>query len=145
MTKLLYRNYDFPSALEQYVHRCGRVGRKQQSLGGDASKYGIPTVYSFFTRDFAAMADSLIELLRSCNAFVDPNLLALSKNHKPGKSSSKKRKRPKGDDNKKGGDKKDNKNEVDETGEDDFAFLGRQNVLKRASHVSDAEPDSDDD
>ena len=129
-------NYDFPAALEQYVHRCGRVGRKQQSLGGDASKHGIPTVYSFFTRDFAAMADSLIELLRSCNAFVDPNLLALSKTHKP---KAKKRKRPKAD------DKKDVKNDADEIGEDDFAFLGRQNVLKRASHVSDAEPDSDDD
>jgi len=130
-------NYDFPTALEQYVHRCGRVGRKQQSLGGDESKYGIPTVYSFFTRDFAAMADSLIELLRSSNAFVDPNLLALSKIHKPSKSGSKKRKRSKAD------DKRDDKDAANEIGDDDFAFLGRQNVLKRASHVSDAEPDSD--
>ena len=55
-------NYDFPGSLDQYVHRCGRAGRKQLLSGEDVSS-NPPTVYSFFTREFAAMADSLIEYL----------------------------------------------------------------------------------
>ena len=35
------------------------------------------TVYSFFNRELAPMAKDMVDLLRSCNAWVDPNLVAL--------------------------------------------------------------------
>ena len=118
-------------------------------MSGEVSQYP-PTVYSFFTREFIAMAGSVIELLRACNAWVDPNLLALTKETEKaadGDDSKKsKRRRKKKDAPTKetiakrapseGGDD-------DESDVDQFAFLG-QSKLKRASHVSDAE-DSDSD
>lgn len=134
-------NYDFPGSLEQYVHRCGRAGRKQLLSGEDVSS-NPPIVYSFFTREFAAMADSVIELLRSSKATVDPNLLALSSSNKPDAATSTKRRR------KRKADAVSEKNkaveENDESDRDDFPFLGKS-VLKRASHVSDAEDDSESD
>ena len=69
-------NYDFPSSLDQYVHRCGRAGRKE-ALSGEISQYP-PTVYSFFTREFSAMAGSVVDLLKACHAWIDPNLFALT-------------------------------------------------------------------
>ena len=104
------------------------------------------------------MADSVIELLKACNAWVDPNLLALSKENNPtsGKKSSsevqqKKRKREHNNANSNGGKErrkagKDSEDTVesDDDDIDQFSFLGKS-VLKRASHVSDAEDDSDDD
>ena len=62
------------------MHRCGRAGRKQ-SLSGEVSLYP-PTVFSFFPREFRAMADSTMELLKACNQWVDPNLLELTKERK---------------------------------------------------------------
>ena len=149
-------NYDFPGSLDQYVHRCGRAGRKQ-SLSGEVSQYP-PTVYSFFPREFLAMADSVIELLKACNAWVDPNLLALSNENKPtGKKSSsevqrKKRKREHNKNTNSNGGKERRKAtkgsedtvELDDDDIDQFSFLGKS-VLKRASHVSDAEDDPDND
>ncbi|KAL7455447.1 hypothetical protein ACHAWC_006996 [Mediolabrus comicus] len=133
-------NYDFPGSLDQYVHRCGRAGRKQLLSGEDVSS-NPPIVYSFFTREFAAMADSLIELLRSCNATIDPNLLALSlssnKNQDAAKST-KKRKRKPATKSEEPGNKDDDDAAEDEEDKDEFPFLGKS-VLKRASHVSDAE------
>ena len=138
-------NYDFPGSLDQYVHRCGRAGRRQ-SLSGEVSQYP-PTVYSFFTREFKAMADSVIELLQACNAWVDPNLLELSKEHKPDSKSGKRKRKSKDKDKKDTKDSAaDNKKEINNESDDDndqFAFLGRC-VLKRAD-VSDASEDSDDD
>jgi ATP-dependent RNA helicase DDX5/DBP2 len=69
-------NYDFPSSLDQYFHRCGRAGRKEV-LSGEISQYP-PTVYSFFTREFSAMAGSVVDLLKACHAWIDPNLFALT-------------------------------------------------------------------
>jgi len=63
-------NYDFPGSLEQYCHRIGRVGR--QGVHGES--------YSLISRNMAPLVPSLIELLRSCNQVVEPNLLQLGEN-----------------------------------------------------------------
>lgn len=138
-------NYDFPGSIDQYVHRCGRAGRKQLLSGEDVSS-DPPIVYSFFTREFAAMADSVIELLWSCKATVDPNLLALSSNNKPDAAKSTKRRKRKAKVMPEREDKAvDDDDDDDEASDkDDFRFLGRS-VLKRAEHVSDAEDDSESD
>ena len=47
-------NYDFPSNLEQYIHRAGRTGR----LAADGH------CYSFFTRNLAPLAQPLLGLLQ---------------------------------------------------------------------------------
>jgi len=113
------------------VHRCGRAGRKQLLSGEDVSS-NPPIVYSFFTREFSAMADSVIELLRSCKAAVDPNLLALSSNKKPDAAKSTKRRKRKAK-------AMSEMNDDEASDKDDFPFLGKS-VLKRASHV-DSESD----
>ncbi|KXZ53413.1 hypothetical protein GPECTOR_7g1311 [Gonium pectorale] len=61
-------NYDFPSRLETYVHRVGRTGR--------LAAYGH--AYSFFTRNLAPLAPPLLELLKTHDQAVDPNLAALA-------------------------------------------------------------------
>ena len=54
------------------------------------------TVYSFFHRELAPMAKDMVDLLRSCNAWVDPNLLALAPEAGDvGESKRKRRKRKK--------------------------------------------------
>lgn len=121
------------------MHRCGRAGRTQSRNGEDSP----PTVFSFFTREFSAMASSVVELLKGCNAWVDPNLLALTEEGKSQRKIStnndnKKRKRKQIASDDVGGTDND-----DESDNDQFAFLGRS-VLKRASHVSEAEDSGDD-
>lgn len=63
-------NYDFPGSIEQYCHRIGRVGR--QGVHGES--------YSLISRNMAPLVPSLIDLLRSCNQVVEPNLLQLADN-----------------------------------------------------------------
>mmetsp|Transcript_11339 Transcript_11339/g.22125 ORF Transcript_11339/g.22125 Transcript_11339/m.22125 type:complete len:540 (-) Transcript_11339:1118-2737(-) len=60
-------NYDFPGSLEVYVHRVGRTGRQDRP--------GV--AYSFFTRNLAPLAPSLIALLQQCNQKVDQYLQRL--------------------------------------------------------------------
>ncbi|GBG30135.1 ATP-dependent RNA helicase DBP2 [Hondaea fermentalgiana] len=60
-------NYDFPGSLEVYVHRVGRTGRQDRP--------GV--AYSFFTRNMAPLAPSLIELLKASQQKVDPFLQRL--------------------------------------------------------------------
>jgi hypothetical protein len=106
-----------------------------------------PTVYSFFTREFAPMADSVIEILKICNAQVDPNLLALSSEKSAETKSNKRRKKhDKSQDDTSVKRVNQGDQVVDEESEDDqFSHLGSNKiVLKRALHVSDAE-DSDSD
>ena len=70
-------NYDFPSIMEQYVPRCGRAGRDH---GAKRSSDGIttwPTIYSFFTRNVAPLANDIMQLLEMSQQHVDPNLRAL--------------------------------------------------------------------
>ena len=122
------------------MHRCGRAGRKP-SRNDEISP---PTVFSFFTREFSGLGSSVVELLKACNAWVDPNLIALIDEKKsPDKMSangdSKKRKRKQNVEDSVGGT-----GNGDESDNDQFAFLGRS-VLKRASHVSDAEDSEDND
>merc|ERR1712151_1100381 len=65
ITRLRYVvNYDFPSNLEAYCHRIGRVGR--QGAEGWA--------YSFLTRNLAPLAGGLLALLDRCGQPIDPNL-----------------------------------------------------------------------
>jgi len=53
------------------------------------------TVYSFFHRELAPMAKDMVDLLRSCNAWVDPNLLALAPEAGDGGESKRKRRKRK--------------------------------------------------
>ena len=62
-------NYDFPSNIQQYVHRIGRCGRKEGSSG---------YAFSFITRNYMWMAPTVVRLLRSCKQAVDPNLKRLA-------------------------------------------------------------------
>lgn len=126
------------------MHRCGRAGRKE-ALNREVSQYP-PTVYSFFTREFSAMASSVVDLLKTCRAWVDPNLIALAEEiktsaHRLSRDGQKKRKRENEptDIAGKNGETQDD----DDSDNDRFSFLGKS-VLKRAGHVSAAE-DSDDD
>jgi superfamily II DNA/RNA helicase len=129
----------------QYVHRCGRAGRKG-ALNGEVSQYP-PTVYSFFTREFSAMAGSVVDLLKTSHAWVDPNLIALteeigSSSNRSNKDGRKKRKRETKSTDTAGRMGGKTEGDVD-SDNDQFSFLGKS-ILKRAGHVSDAE-DSDDD
>merc|ERR1719412_2211012 len=57
-------NYDFPSQIEDYVHRVGRTGR----AGATGSSY------TFFTADKARHAGDLIKVLREANQPVPEEL-----------------------------------------------------------------------
>ena len=126
------------------MHRCGRAGRKE-ALNGEVSQYP-PTVYSFFTREFSAMASSVVDLLKTCRAWVDPNLIALAEEvntsaaHRLSRDGKKRKRENESTDigGKAGEDGHDSDSDNDR-----FSFLGKS-VLKRAGHVSAAE-DSDDD
>uniref|UniRef100_A0A7S3JRF6 RNA helicase n=1 Tax=Aureoumbra lagunensis TaxID=44058 RepID=A0A7S3JRF6_9STRA len=83
-------NWDFPPNLDIYTHRLGRIGR---DLDPDARLRAIHAqrkceeqadfhtdaclALSFFTRNFAALAKSLIDLLTLTNQRIDPQLHAL--------------------------------------------------------------------
>lgn len=155
-------NYDFPGSLEQYVHRCGRAGRNKvtRRTGDDTNEQTSKAiVYSFFNRELAPMANDMVELLRSCNAWVDPNLVALVPGgikHFDGESKRKRRKRDKSE--KEGSGtidkntqivKKMKKPHVDNEGvedlEDEFPNLNPNRiVLKRASHIAYSDSEDDD-
>ncbi|CAJ0632372.1 5092_t:CDS:10 [Entrophospora sp. SA101] len=62
-------NYDFPTNVEDYVHRIGRTGR------GGAKGLAV----SFFTTDNARQAKYLVNVLREANQEVDSKLLDLVK------------------------------------------------------------------
>ncbi|KAG6386545.1 hypothetical protein SASPL_151711 [Salvia splendens] len=62
-------NYDFPSNLEDYVHRIGRTGR--------AGATG--TAFSFFTHANVKHARELIKILQQAGQAVPPQLAALSR------------------------------------------------------------------
>ncbi|KAG9291685.1 hypothetical protein G9A89_022104 [Geosiphon pyriformis] len=62
-------NYDFPTNVEDYVHRIGRTGR------GGAKGSAI----TFFTMENSKQAKDLVNILREANQEVDPKLLELSK------------------------------------------------------------------
>ena len=61
-------NYDFPPSIEQYAHRIGRVGR--QGVVGEA--------YSLITRNMAPLVPSLVNLLKTYDQIIEPNLQSLA-------------------------------------------------------------------
>lgn len=116
-------NYDFPSNLDQYVHRCGRAGRQRD---------GTATVYSFFNREMKPMAEDVLRLLRIGQAWIDPNLLALTGEEPPVKKRRRKKSKSKQVTTV-------IHREIDDV--DEFAALGKDVTLKRAGHVSDPSDD----
>lgn len=62
-------NYDFPSSLEDYVHRIGRTGR--------AGAKG--TALTFFTHANAKFARDLIKILQEAGQVASPSLSALAR------------------------------------------------------------------
>lgn len=62
-------NYDFPSSLEDYVHRIGRTGR--------AGARG--TAFTFFTQANAKFSRELIKILQEAGQVVNPALSALAR------------------------------------------------------------------
>ncbi|KAH8486879.1 hypothetical protein H0E87_025759 [Populus deltoides] len=62
-------NYDFPSSLEDYVHRIGRTGR--------AGARG--TALTFFTESNAKFARDLIKILQEAGQIVPPSLSAMTR------------------------------------------------------------------
>jgi superfamily II DNA/RNA helicase len=87
--------YDFPDTIEQYVHRCGRVGRTipthpfSQSPPDPVTTPSTTiqnTVYSFYTRPsrqqqqrlWGVTPSDLLQLLEATQqSYIDPNLRAL--------------------------------------------------------------------
>merc|ERR1712228_515851 len=63
-------NYDFPTQIEDYVHRVGRTGR----AGATGSSY------TFFTADKARHAGALIQVLREASQPVPAELERLGEN-----------------------------------------------------------------
>lgn len=61
-------NYDFPTNIEDYVHRVGRTGR-----GGAKGQ-----AFTFFTTDNARQARDLVGILRETNQVIDPRLEMMS-------------------------------------------------------------------
>ncbi|KAF5459947.1 hypothetical protein F2P56_019853 [Juglans regia] len=62
-------NYDFPSSLEDYVHRIGRTGR--------AGAKG--TAFTFFTHANAKFARELTKILQEAGQVASPSLSALAR------------------------------------------------------------------
>jgi superfamily II DNA/RNA helicase len=125
-------HYDFPSNIEQYVHRCGRAGR------GGTQKSSTATIYSFFTRNLAPLAQDMIALLEATQQWVDPNLTALVPKPKAQKAKTNTTPRAASAGAK---HEEDPSNDYD-NGDEDDPFLQQLSanriVLTRASHVSDA-------
>lgn len=66
-------NYDFPSSLEDYIHRIGRTGR--------AGATG--TAFTFFTHANAKFTRELIKILQQAGQIVPPQLSALARSSGP--------------------------------------------------------------
>ena len=63
-------NYDFPSSIEDYVHRIGRTGR--------AGNFGES--FTFFSHRDSNHAQDLIDLLRKAQQKVPSDLLPMAQN-----------------------------------------------------------------
>ncbi|KAA8542229.1 hypothetical protein F0562_023381 [Nyssa sinensis] len=79
-------NYDFPSSLEDYVHRIGRTGRA--GAKGNA--------FTFFTHANAKFARDLIKILQEAGQIVSPTLSALARSGGSGLRASGSSFRPRG-------------------------------------------------
>ncbi|KAK4362509.1 hypothetical protein RND71_017750 [Anisodus tanguticus] len=79
-------NYDFPSSLEDYIHRIGRTGR--------AGATG--TAFTFFTHANAKFTRELIKILQQAGQIVPPQLSALARSAGPSSGGSNFRSRGRG-------------------------------------------------
>lgn len=61
-------NYDYPNNSEDYVHRIGRTGRRDQK----------GTAYTFFTRSNAPKARDLIKVLQEASQNIPPQLAQMA-------------------------------------------------------------------
>jgi len=61
-------NYDFPGQTEDYVHRIGRTGRRDNS----------GTSYTFFTPSDAGQARKLMDILKEADQQINPKLEMMS-------------------------------------------------------------------
>merc|ERR1711997_986217 len=61
-------NYDYPNNSEDYIHRIGRTGRKDNK----------GTAYTLFTSGNAAKAKHLVEVLQEAKQTINPKLVELS-------------------------------------------------------------------
>ncbi|KAK6632658.1 putative ATP-dependent RNA helicase ddx17 [Polyplax serrata] len=62
--------FDYPSTLEDYIHRIGRTGRSKQT----------GTAYAFFTPHNVKHANALINVLEEANQIVNPKLVEMARN-----------------------------------------------------------------
>ncbi|KAL5226688.1 hypothetical protein ABZP36_014953 [Zizania latifolia] len=62
-------NFDFPTTLEDYIHRIGRTGRAGAS----------GTAFTFFTHSNAKYSRNLVKILREAGQVVNPALESMSK------------------------------------------------------------------
>lgn len=61
-------NYDYPNCSEDYVHRIGRTGRRNNK----------GTAYTFFTRANGKQASDLMGVLREANQVINPKLFEMA-------------------------------------------------------------------
>ncbi|TVU23389.1 hypothetical protein EJB05_25752 [Eragrostis curvula] len=71
-------NYDFPTGIEDYVHRIGRTGR--------AGATGVS--YTFFSEQDCKYAGDLVKVLQGANQQVPPQLLDMAARCVPGAQRS---------------------------------------------------------
>uniref|UniRef100_A0A0E0FXF1 RNA helicase n=1 Tax=Oryza nivara TaxID=4536 RepID=A0A0E0FXF1_ORYNI len=62
-------NFDFPTTLEDYIHRIGRTGRAGAS----------GTAFTFFTHSNAKFSRNLVKILREAGQVVNPALESMAK------------------------------------------------------------------
>ncbi|RWS08307.1 putative ATP-dependent RNA helicase DDX5-like protein [Dinothrombium tinctorium] len=61
-------NFDYPNCSEDYVHRIGRTGRRNNK----------GTAYTFFTKGNCKQATDLIGVLREANQMINPQLYSIA-------------------------------------------------------------------
>ena len=107
------------------------------SGAGGEKKQLNAVVYSFFNRELAPMAKDVVDLLKSSNSWIDPNLIALVPGGVEGCDSKRKRRRRNKEIEPQCNISIDVKTEELDI-DNEFASLGQNRiVLKRASHVKD--------
>lgn len=70
-------NYDYPNTSEDYIHRIGRTGRRNES----------GTAHTFFTEDNANQARDLVAVLLEAKQEVPAELMEMARNSRGGGSN----------------------------------------------------------
>lgn len=69
--------FDYPSSLEDYIHRIGRTGRSEQR----------GTAYAFFTPHNIKHANALINVLEEAEQIVNPKLMEMARSGHQGSNN----------------------------------------------------------